>query len=90
MQAMACGVPVITTRAGAIGEIVEQGRTGLIVESRSAPALAAALARLKDDSAMRLRLGAAGLAQARERFSMERMLDAMEAVFESVMEHAPS
>jgi glycosyltransferase involved in cell wall biosynthesis len=83
MQAMACGVPVVTTPVGAIGEIVRDGETGLMVAPRDALALAAALERLRRDPALRGRLSAAGLAQAREVFSAERMVDAMERSFVS-------
>ena len=85
MQAMACALPVISTPVGAIGEIVEDGKTGLMVTPRDAQALATALARLRDDPDLRRNLGQAALLQARERFSMDRMLDAMEAVFQGVL-----
>ena len=81
MQAMACGCPVVTTGVGSIGEIVADGRTGLMVAPRDAGALAQALVRLRDDAALRAALGRAGLAQARQRFSAERMVAAMESVF---------
>jgi glycosyltransferase involved in cell wall biosynthesis len=86
MQAMACAVPVVTTGVGAIGEIVTDAVQGLVVPPRNPAALAQALERLMNDAALRARLGAAGLAQARERFSIERMLDAMECVFAKVLE----
>jgi glycosyltransferase involved in cell wall biosynthesis len=86
MQAMACGLPVVTTHVGAIGEIVADGVQGLVVPPRDVERLAAAIERLRADPALRDRLGAAGLAQAREHFSMERMLDGMEAVFQGVLD----
>src|SRR5204863_3859413 len=59
------GVPVIATDAvgAAAGGLVEHERTGLVVPAGDAPALTAALARLRADPALRARLGAA----ARER-----------------------
>lgn len=81
MQAMACGIPVITTVVGAIGEIVQDQRQGLIVPPRDVSALAQAIERLEGSRALRDQLGQAGLAQARERFSSERMLEGMEAVY---------
>lgn len=86
MQAMACGLPVISTPVGAIGEIVEDGHTGLMVPPRDVKALGAAIARLRDDPAARRALGEAGLHRARERFAADRMLDAMETVFRKVLE----
>ena len=81
MQAMACGCPVVTTPVGSIGEIVEHGKTGIMVAPRDADALARALVLLRDAAPLRAALAAAGLVQARQRFSAERMVDAMERIF---------
>ncbi|NJD24514.1 MAG: glycosyltransferase family 4 protein [Betaproteobacteria bacterium] len=81
MQAMACGLPVVSTPVGGITEAVVADETGLIIPPRDADALAAALVRLMADEGLRARLGAAGLARARERFGSDRMLDRMEAIF---------
>jgi glycosyltransferase involved in cell wall biosynthesis len=81
MQAMACAVPVVSTTVGAIGEAVLDGETGILVAPRDADALYDALARLISDSAMRMNMGQAGLARARQRFGTAAMLDKMEAVF---------
>lgn len=48
LEAMLCGAPLVTTRVGQVGDIVEDGTHALVVD-RDAGALAAALARLKDD-----------------------------------------
>ena len=88
MQAMACGVPAVSTPVGAIPEVVEREVTGLLVVPRSAPALSAALVRLRDDPALRTRLAAQGLTRARRAFSIELMLDRMEAVFRLVLENS--
>lgn len=85
MQAMACGVAVVSTPVGAIREAVEHDVTGLLVAPRSAEALAAALARLRDDSALRARFAVAARARAERDFGIDRMLDGMEAVFRRVL-----
>jgi glycosyltransferase involved in cell wall biosynthesis len=84
MQAMACALPVVSTPIGGIQEAVDADVTGLIVEPRRPQALAVALARLREDAALRARLGDAGREKALRRFGIERMVDAMEAVFRSV------
>ena len=84
MQAMAVGVPVITTPVGSIDELVRDGETGLMVPPQDAAALRDAIERLLGDSALCARLAAAAGARVRERYSRERMLDDMEAVFRSV------
>lgn len=86
MQAMACAVPVVTTPVGAITEAVDADVTGLVVEPRSAAALAAGLAKLRDDPAMRARFGQAARQKAERDFALGRMLDRMEAVFRAVLE----
>jgi glycosyltransferase involved in cell wall biosynthesis len=60
VEAMACGLPVVTTDAGGIAEIVRHGVNGLIGEPRDVPALAGHLAALVTDPARRRELGEAG------------------------------
>lgn len=85
VQAMACGLPVITTAIGAIGEAASGDVTALMIRPQDADALAAAILRLRDDAGLRQRLGQAGAAVARERFSADRMLDEMERIFAAAM-----
>jgi glycosyltransferase involved in cell wall biosynthesis len=86
MQAMACGLPVVSTPVGSIPEIVADGETGLLVPPRDTEALRAALARLAGDPALCRRLGEAGAAHAREHFADTLMLDRMEAIFRQVLD----
>lgn len=88
MQAQASGLPVITTPVGSIPEIVADRATGLLVPPRDVAKLRDALAELLSDEALRHRLGAAALAQARERYSDEHMLDRMEEIFRGVVGRA--
>ncbi len=81
MQAMASALPVVSTTVGAIPEAITTEQTGLLVPPRDVPALARALERLMGDASLRRRLGEAAAAHARERFGLDRMLEAMEAVF---------
>lgn len=87
-QAMACGLPVVTTPVGAIAEIVTEGITGVFVAPRDAKGLSETIARLKIDGALRQRLGRAAREQALARFSRETMLDRMEAVFAAAAQPA--
>ncbi len=57
MQAMACGLPVVSTPVGSIAEIVQDGDTGRLVPPEDAQALRAALEALLADEALRARLG---------------------------------
>ncbi len=81
MQAMACGLPVISTPVGGITEAVEADVTGLIVPPRDTDALLAALVRLMSEADTRRRMAAAGIRRAGEKFALDIMLDRMEAIF---------
>jgi glycosyltransferase involved in cell wall biosynthesis len=84
MQAMACALPVVTTRVGSIEEIVEDGFNGVMVQPQSAAAIGMALKALLDDESRRRELGARALATARERFGEGLMVERMLAVFHGV------
>ncbi|MCS7033992.1 MAG: glycosyltransferase [Phycisphaerae bacterium] len=71
VEAMMRGLPVIASRAGGLQEIVEHGRTGLLVPPGDAEALAAAMRRLWDDAGARRSMGAAGRAKAERCYSPE-------------------
>lgn len=60
MEAMACGLPVVSTRLSGIPELVEDGVSGLLVPPGDAPALARALGTLASDPELRRRMGEAG------------------------------
>lgn len=83
-EAMATGLPVVATTVGAMAEAVRHEHTGVLVPPRDTGSLRAALDRLMRDPALRAQLGAAGLEYARAHFGLDRMLDAMEAVFRHV------
>jgi glycosyltransferase involved in cell wall biosynthesis len=70
-EAMACGLPVIATRAGGVPEIVENGLSGLLVEPGDADALAAAVTKLLENSTLRDSLAQAGRERVRERFNWD-------------------
>jgi glycosyltransferase involved in cell wall biosynthesis len=81
---MACGLPVISTPVGSIGEIVQDGDTGRLVPPEDAPALAAAIESLLADPALRARLGTNARAAALQRFGEDRMVERMIDVFTAV------
>jgi glycosyltransferase involved in cell wall biosynthesis len=59
VEAMACGLPVVTTTAGGITELVRHEVNGLLVASGDLAAIADALCRLLTDAGSRSRLGTA-------------------------------
>ena len=72
LEALATGLPVVTTRAGSAADAVHDGRTGLLVPPDDAPALAGALRHLAQDRSLRMQLAAAGRRLVEERFDLER------------------
>jgi glycosyltransferase involved in cell wall biosynthesis len=76
LEAMAAGLPVVASAVGGVAELVVDGETGLLVPPANPGRLAEALQRLLRDPALRRRLGAAGLARARERFDLRALQSA--------------
>ena len=70
VEAMRLGVPVVSTAVSGIPELVIEGETGLLVPPGDPPALAAALARLLDDTTLRGRLVAGGARHVRREFDL--------------------
>jgi glycosyltransferase involved in cell wall biosynthesis len=70
LEAAASGRPVVATRVGGVPEVVDHGRTGILVPPADPAALAQALAELLQDAARRRRLGETALARARSDFAV--------------------
>lgn len=73
VEAMACGVPVVSTRRGGPSETVVNGETGYLVDAGDDAALAERTITLLRDPALRKRMGAAGRARVEARFAAEVM-----------------
>lgn len=63
LEALASGVPVVSTNVGGVPYIVSDGKTALLVPAKSPDAMAAAILRLMDDAALSETLVANGLAE---------------------------
>ncbi len=72
MEAAAAGLPIISTRVGALPEAAVDGRSGILVSAGDTRSLRDAIERLVDDEALRGRLGRAGHALARAKFDADR------------------
>lgn len=83
LEALAAGTPVVAAEAGGAAEMVIPGQTGFLVPTRNPEALAKAItASLQDREAAR-RMAQAGMELARQRFSVERMV---QGTFETYLE----
>ncbi len=81
VEAMALGRPVVTTRAGGIPEIAEDGVTARVVEPRDASALSSAIVSVLKDRHFAGRMAAQAQVVARERFSADRMARRTEELY---------
>lgn len=82
VEAMGFVRPVIAAAHGGLIEIVQDGVTGLLVPPRNATALAAAMARLAADEALRHAMGHAGRERQRAVFSLQGYVDRVAAVLQ--------
>lgn len=90
IKGMALEKPVVACRVGGNPEVVVEGETGLLVESRNAEAFAAALGRLALDPALRCRMGQAGARRVRECFTKRAMIQKHEDLLARVIDgHTP-
>jgi glycosyltransferase involved in cell wall biosynthesis len=85
LEAMAAGKPVVATRVGENGQVIEDGVEGMLVESKDVAGMAAAIGRLIDDAGLRLSLGQAGRSKVERRFTVEHMTRAYEDVYLDLM-----
>jgi glycosyltransferase involved in cell wall biosynthesis len=85
MEAMSVGLPVVAYGGGGVDEMVVDGETGLLCAAGDVAGLVEAWFRLSRDAALRRRFGDAGSRRARDRFSLARHVDCMEAVLGNVI-----
>ena len=88
MEAMAAGLPVISTPLAGVPEMVEPEVNGELVPERDPSAICAALERLISDPARARRLGDRGRQIAREKFSIETSARQLRDLFESIASSA--
>lgn len=85
LEALACGVPVIASRAGGIPEVVRDGETGVLCEVGDVDGMADAAARLLRDRREWEVMSAAAAVDARTRFSLEPIVSRYEASYRSAL-----
>ena len=84
LEAFAAGIPVIGTRSGGVPELVEDGRTGLLVEQGDVDGLYHAMRQLLLDHELRRRLGATARKTAIN-MSWENTVDRLERIYQGVL-----
>lgn len=88
LEAMACGLPVVSTRFQGIPELIEDGMSGLLVEPQDSRALAAALRRLLDDRELGRRLGRAGRERVVAHFDQASSVARLAALYRRQLDRA--
>jgi glycosyltransferase involved in cell wall biosynthesis len=84
IEAMALGLPVVTTDIAAMRDVVDEGRNALLVPSRAPGALADALTALLDDPVRRRAFGAVSREIFDARFTLERSTRGLVELYERV------
>jgi glycosyltransferase involved in cell wall biosynthesis len=90
VEAAACGLAAVASRTGGIPDVVEDGRSGLLVPPGDPAALAAGLRELGASADRRAQMGREARAVARERFDERDGVDRYRAVFRGVTPRRPS
>jgi len=81
LEAMACGVPVIAARVGALGETVTDDHTGFLIDADDSASLARAMGRYASSPELAARHGAEARKEVGRRFSIDRMVETTESLF---------
>jgi glycosyltransferase involved in cell wall biosynthesis len=87
MSAMAYALPSIAFNCGGPAEIIEHGKSGLLIEAGNVDALSASIATMLDDSGLAKMIGNQGRERIQENFSVEKMVDGMIRVYEACVDH---
>jgi glycosyltransferase involved in cell wall biosynthesis len=90
VEALWLGKPVVVTKSGGPEEIVRHERTGLLVPPRDPAALADGILRLYRNPGLAKAMSATGARDVQALFSMARMIEAYEEVYQEALEHSRS
>lgn len=85
VEAMSCGVPIVTTDVSGIPEIIRHGENGLLVAPDDPTALADSLERIYLDKSLAARLSRAGLETVRERFDGDSSAKQLATLFQAIL-----
>jgi glycosyltransferase involved in cell wall biosynthesis len=89
VEAMACGVPVVSTAVAGVPELVRHDENGLLVAPHDVPALAESLAALLRDEPRRARLGAAARQTVVDHFDLRVAAQQLAGLFAQAWQGAP-
>ena len=85
LEAMSCEVPVVATRAGGIGEVIQQGKQGFLTEIEEWEGLVDYCIQLLQDPGLQQKMALAARERVIEKFSMKRMVEELEGIYLEVL-----
>ena len=85
LEAMAMSKPIVASSVGGVSEVITDGKTGLLVPSKNAKALADAIIRLLRDESLRHRLGLASRNIIETKFSQDMAIEAMQNFYQAIL-----
>jgi glycosyltransferase involved in cell wall biosynthesis len=90
LEAMAAGIPIVSSAIGGTDELVEDGRSGILVPPGDPTALAAALRRVLEDADLRKSLAAAARERVRAGLTLEQMTSRVSDVYRELLGEVPA
>jgi len=87
MQAMACGIPVISTPVGSIEELVIDGVTGILIPKNSPKHISLSIDSLINDNKTKKRLIKAGTEHIKKHYTLDKMIERMERIMHKIVKH---
>jgi glycosyltransferase involved in cell wall biosynthesis len=86
VEAMACELPVVATRAGGLSEVVDDGKTGILVEYGDVKQLATAIIRILSNPSEARQMGLRGRMRALQMFTWQSVAERIKRVYDSITE----
>ena len=85
LEAMATGLPIVATDVGGNPEVIEHGRSGLLVAPSNPQQLSEAISRLIENPTLRQEMGQSGKKRCQERYNIEIIVEQLDALYKNIL-----